>query len=130
LTDSRRGRRPNTRERSRFGRGARPGNRDLIRFRRNRELMAQEVTVLILWIAVGAMLLNLARTLHAVSQIHLAEHSAILRYVLPALPLLAMLGCAWRARQNIREITEIRADQTSVRDRMSAAADEEDSSMR
>jgi len=124
LTDPRRGRRPSTRERSRFGRGARHGNRDLIRFHRNRELLAREVTVLILWIAVGAMLLNLAQTLRAVSQTHLAERSVILRYLLPALPLLATMGCAWRARLNFREIREIRAEQSEVRDRLAAAADE------
>lgn len=124
LTDSRRGRRPSTRERSRFGRGARQGNRDLIRFRRNRELLAREVTVFVLWIAVGAMLLNLADTLLAVSRTHLAERSAILRYILPALPLLATLGCVWRARLNFREIREIRAEQAGVRDRLAAAAEE------
>ena len=80
----------------------------------------------ILWIAVGAMLLNLADTLLSVSRTHLAERSAILRYVLPALPLLATLGCAWRARMNIREIREIRAEQAGVRDRLAAAVDEED----
>jgi hypothetical protein len=97
LTDSRRRRRPNTRERSRFGGGARYGNRDLVRFRRNRELLAREITVLVLWIAVAVMLLNLAQTLREVSQTHLAERSALLRNLLPAVPALAVLFCGWRA---------------------------------
>jgi hypothetical protein len=125
LTDSRRRRRPSTRERSRFGRGASRGNRDLIRFHRNRELLAREVTVLVLWIAVAVMLVNLAQTLRAVSQIHLAERSAFLRNLLPALPAVAVLFCGWRARLNVVEIREIRVEQAEVRARLSTPPDDD-----
>ena len=124
LTEHRR-RRPGTRERSRFGPGARPGNRDLVRFRRNRELLAREVTVFVLWIAVAVMLVHLAQTLWQVSQTHLAERSAVLRNLLPALPALAILFCGWRARQNLREIREIRSEQVGVRTRLASIADDD-----
>lgn len=124
-TDSRRRRRPDIRERSRFGRGGK-GNRDLIRFRRNRELLAREVTVLILWVAVAVMLLNLAGTLRNVSQTHLAERNALLRNSLPLLAILAAVGCAWRARLNWREVREIRAEQAEVKSRLVDRADGEE----
>jgi hypothetical protein len=126
-TDSRRRRRPSLLERSRFGRGAHV-NRDLIRFRRNRELLAREVTVLILWIAVAVMLLNLAQTMRVFSANQLGERSAILRYLLPSIPVLATVFCAWRARLNFREIREIRAEQTEVKARLAALEDEDDPS--
>ena len=89
LTDSRRRRRPSVRERSRFGRGGKT-NRDVIRFRRNREMLVREITVLILWIAVAVMLVNLAQTLLAVSKTHLAERNALMRHSLPFVPVLAI----------------------------------------
>ena|GEM_PF-3180160 len=122
LTDSRRRRRPDIRERSRFGRGGK-GNRDLMRFRRNRELLAREVTTLILWIAVAVMLLNLASTLRDVAGTHLAQRSALLRNSLPLLPLLAAVLCVWRARLNFTEIREIRAEQAEVKRRLAQADD-------
>ena len=124
LTDSRRRRRPSVRERSRFGRASK-GNRDAIRFRRNRELLVREVTVLILWIAVSVMLVNLAQTLVSVSRIHLAERSALLRNALPFIPVLAAVFCIWRARLNFVEIREIRAEQAEVKARL-MAPDEDD----
>lgn len=124
-TDSRRRRRPPLRERSRFGRANR-GNRDVVRFRRNRELLAREVTVLVLWIAVGVMLLNLAQTMRVFSQNQLAERSAILRHGLPLIPVLATVFCGWRARLNVREIRELRAEQAAVKSRLAKVDDEED----
>jgi hypothetical protein len=124
LTDSRRRRRPSVRERSRFGRASK-GNRDVIRFRRNRELLVREITVLVLWIAVSVMLVNLAQTLLAVSKTHLAERAALLRHSLPFVPVLAAIFCIWRARLNIREIREIRAEQAEVKARMTAPDDED-----
>lgn len=105
------------RERSRFGRASK-GNRDIIRFRRNRELLVREVTVLILWIAVAVMLVNLAQVLVSVSRTHLAERSALLRHALPFVPVLAAIFCIWRARLNFREIREIRVEQEEVKERM------------
>jgi hypothetical protein len=105
--------------------GASRGNRDLIRFHRNRELLAREVTVLVLWIAVAVMLVNLAQTLWAVSQTHLAERSAFLRNLLPALPAVAVLFCGWRARLNVVEIREIRVEQAEVRARLSTPPEDD-----
>lgn len=124
-TDSRRRRRPPLRERSRFGRGNR-GNRDVVRFRRNRELLAREITVLILWFAVAVMLLNLSRTLWVFSENQLAERSALLRNSLPLLPIVAAVFCVWRARTNLREIREIRAEQAEVKARLAAVQDDDD----
>ena len=81
--------------------------------------------MLVLWIAVAVMLMNLAHTLWAVSQTHLAERSALLRSLLPALPALAVFFCGWRARMNLVEIREIRAEQAEVRARLSARADDD-----
>ena len=125
LTDSRRRRRPSVRERSRFGRGGKT-NRDVIRFRRNREMLVREITVLVLWIAVAVMLVNLAQTLLAVSKTHLAERNSLIRHSLPFIPVLAAIFCIWRARLNIREIREIRAEQTEVKERMRSLADDDD----
>lgn len=124
-TERGRRRRPSLRERSRFGRGGR-GNRDVARFRRNRELLAREITVLILWIAVGVMLLNLAQTMRAFSANQLGERSALLRHGLPLIPVLATVFCGWRARLNVREIRELRAEQAEVKARLAAVGDEED----
>ena len=125
LTDSRRRRRPTVRERSRFGRGGK-GNRDIIRFRRNREMIVREVTILVLWIAVAVMLIDLADTLVTVSRSHLAERNALLRNSLPLVPVLAAIFCIWRARLNIREIREIRAEQSEVKARMQSPVDDDD----
>jgi hypothetical protein len=124
LTDSRRRRRPSLRERSKFGRGT-TANRDIIRFRRNRELLVREITVLVLWIAVAVMLVNLAQVLVTVSRTHLAERSALLRNALPFVPVLAAIFCIWRARLNFREIREIRAEQAAVKERMTRPDDNE-----
>jgi hypothetical protein len=83
------------------------------------------VTVLILWIAVAVMLVNLAQTLVTVSKTHLAERGAILRHSLPFVPVLAAIFCIWRARLNLREIREIRAEQAEVKARMLAGEDTE-----
>ena len=99
--------------------------RDIIRFRRNRELLVREVTVLILWIAVAVMLVNLAQTLVTVSRTHLAERSALLRNALPFVPVLAAIFCIWRARLNFREIREIRAEQAEVKARMTDPEEDE-----
>lgn len=124
-TESRRKRRPSLRERSRFGRAGR-GNRDVIRFRRNRELLAREITVLVLWVAVAVMLLNLAATIRVFSENQLGERSAFLRYGLPLVPVLATVFCGWRARLNVREIRELRAEQAAVKARLAALQDEEE----
>ena len=123
-TERGRRRRPSLRDRSRFGRGNK-GNRDVVRFRRNRELLAREITVLILWIAVGVMLLNLAQTMRVFSANQLGERSAILRNGLPLIPVLATLFCGWRARLNVREIRELRAEQAEVKARLTAVEEEE-----
>ncbi len=94
-----------------------------MRFRRNRELLAREVTTLILWIAVAVMLLNLAGTLRDVAGTHLAQRSALLRNSLPLLPLLAAVLCVWRARLNFTEIREIRAEQAEVKRRLAQVDD-------
>jgi len=88
-------------------------------------LLVREVTVLVLWIAVGVMLLNLAQTLLSVSRTQLAERSALLRYALPFVPVLATIFCLWRARLNFREIREIRAEQAEVKARMLSPDDDE-----
>lgn len=124
-TELRRGRRPDSRGRSRFGRGAK-GNRDLNRFRRNRELLARESTMLVLWVAVAVMLLNLAGTLHRVAIHQLAERAALIRYSLPTVAVLAALGSLWRARLNLREIQELRTEQAGVKNRLLDARSDED----
>lgn len=115
-------RRRSERFRSRFQRGAatQSKNRSLIRFRRNRELMAREMVTLALWIVIAGMLALLARALGRVVDQHLAERELIVRVGLPALPLIAALGCLWRARAALREYADIRREQRQLLDDLRA----------
>jgi hypothetical protein len=87
------------------------GGKKLIRFRRNRELMAREIVVTALWFTIAAMLLSLSRTLWHVAQVHLSEHGPLAYYGLPGLALAAAAGCLWRARMSLHEFLDIRREQ-------------------
>ena len=117
--DPRAGRRRTQRSekfRGRYGRGQSSGHggKKLIRFRRNRELMAREIVVTLLWLAIAGMLFVLTRSLWHVAQAHLSEHGPLAYYGLPALALIAALGCLWRARASWREFVDIRREQREL----------------
>ena len=122
-TDRRRRRRP----RSRFERGsAASKGRDLIRYRRNRESLAREVTVLLLWGALVVLLIRLGGSLWHVGQRHLAEHGMLVQLALPALALVAGVFALWRARGNWSEIQDIRQEQKVLTERLRRLAAGED----
>jgi hypothetical protein len=101
--------------RSRFKDGAlRSGSRDLQRFRRTRELIAREMTVFILWLAIAFMLIPLGRSLWRVAQAHLADRPVVLQVALPALPALALVFCVFRARSSWAELGALRQDQREI----------------
>ncbi|NNM33437.1 MAG: hypothetical protein HKO53_10245 [Gemmatimonadetes bacterium] len=109
---------PDRRRRRRGGRFARErtgwGGPKLIRFRRNRELMAREITTLVLWLTLSGMLLVLARRLWDVSRKHLADSEPLVQFALPALAILASIGSFWRARRNWAELQDIRREQAEL----------------
>ncbi len=114
--------RPKRRRLSRFERGGGSGDtRDLIRFRRNRESLVREVTVLLLWAAVITLLFRLTGSLWVVGQRHLADQHALVRLSLPALAVGAILFSLWRSRGSWREIHDIRREQTDLGRRLRAA---------
>lgn len=120
------GRRSSRRRESRFGglvQRAReaPGNRDLIRFRRNRELLAREFLGIVLWVALCAMLLYLAQSMQRVAAAHLAQRDLYLRLSLPLLPLLGAAGALWRAGLAFREWRDIRREQKELVQRLREA---------
>lgn len=122
-TERRRRRRP----RSRFERGsAASKGRDLIRFRRNRESLAREVTVLLLWGALVMLLVRLGQALWQVGQRHLVEQGTLVQLALPALAVAAAVFAIWRARGNWAEIRDIRREQRVLTDRMRRVAAGED----
>jgi hypothetical protein len=119
--DGNRSRRRESRFRPQANRESSPGNRDLIRFRRNRELMAREFLGMILWVALSVMMVMLARSIHRVAQAQLAEQEAWVRLVLPALPLIAALVTLWRGFAALREWLDIRREQRELLDRLRSA---------
>jgi hypothetical protein len=102
--------------RGRYGRGQSSGHggKKLIRYRRNRELMAREFVTTLLWLAIAAMLFSLTRTLWHVAQAHLAQHGPLAYYGLPGLALCAAAGCLWRARRALHEFLDIRREQRQL----------------
>lgn len=120
-------RRPAARDRSRFRKSGGEGGRELIRFRRNREALWREISTLVLWIGLTLMLLNLAGTLHRVSQAHLADRNLLIQALLPAFAVGAAVFCVVRARRNVIEILDIRREQSEVTARLRelASADQD-----
>ena len=116
--DGNRSRRRESRFRPQANRESSPGNRDLIRFRRNRELMAREFLGMVLWVALSVMMVMLARSIHRVAQAQLAEQEAWVRLVLPALPLIGALVTLWRGFVSLREWLDIRREQRELLDRL------------
>jgi hypothetical protein len=115
-------RRPRRRKPSRFERGGGSAqSRDLIRFRRNRESLVREVTVLLLWAALVFLLARLTGSLWTVSQRHLAEQPAFLRASLPALALFGIGFAIWRSRGTWSEIVDIRREQADLSRRLREA---------
>lgn len=92
----------------------------MMRFRRNREILAREWATLLLWGAVLAMLVNFTRVLWLVAAKHLAEYPQLIRLSLPGLAVAAGVFCLFRARGNWREIREVRDEQAAIRDRLHA----------
>ena len=119
-------RRPSARDRSRFRRSGGEGGRELIRFRRNREALWREITMLALWIGIAMMLLNLAGTLHRVSQVHLVERGVLVQALLPLLAVVAAAFCLVRGRRNVIEILDIRREQAEVTARLRSLVAGED----
>jgi hypothetical protein len=113
--------RPRRRLASRFERGSSANSRDLIRFRRNRESLAREITVLILWAALVLLLFRLTGSLWTVAQRHLADRPPLLRMSLPAVSLLAIVFAIWRSRGNLGEIQDIRREQSQLGERLREA---------
>jgi hypothetical protein len=124
MRNSRDGQRGRREMRLRSGKPASEGNRDLIRFRRNRELMARESVGVALWIGLSAMMILLTRTMHRVAQTHLADQESWIRLGLPALPILGALGTLWRASASLREWLDIRREQREVLARLRSGAGE------
>ena len=114
----RRRRRPSARERSRFGRSSTAGGRNLIRFRRNREAFWREIATVALWVAISLMLLDLAGTLQAFGDRHLADRAAPIRWAFPALAVGAAGFCLWRVRGGVTEILDIRREQKQLSERL------------
>jgi hypothetical protein len=94
--------------------GSRSGNRALRKFRRNRQLIAKELTSTILWLALAFMMVPLGRSLWRVSVSHLAGSSALWRFGLPAVAALGLIFCLWRARIGWREFKELRQEQRQL----------------
>lgn len=114
--------RPSRRRLSRFERGGgSPESRDLIRFRRNRESLARECTVLLLWAALVLLLIRLTGSLWTVGHRHLAEHPALIRLSLPAASVAAIGFALWRGRGTWSEIADIRREQARLGDRLRQA---------
>lgn len=115
-------RKSNRRRNSRFAaRRQRPtgtGGSALIRFRRNRELMARELVVLALWGGLALLLGSLAGTLWRVAEVHLVDRGRATQLALPTLAILAGLGCLWRARRALREFLDIRREQAGLTERL------------
>jgi len=105
-----------SRFRSRYARGriSGKGGQKLIRYRRNRELMASELVRVGLWTAIAIMLVSLTRVLWRVVQVHLAESGPLVQLGLPAISLLAFVGCVWRGRKSLREFLDIRREQQQL----------------
>jgi type VI protein secretion system component VasK len=124
------GRRQRGRERfrSKFA-GSRTGwgGRKLIRYRRNRALMAREFTSFALWCAIAVSLVLLARTMWRVGTVHFTDQQTSLRLGLPAIAIVACLGSLWRARRALREFLDIRREQAQLTAELKAAVDESES---
>ena len=113
--DGGRKKRRSTRFRTKFARDrAGTGGKRLVRFRRNRELIAREITNIVLWASIAVMLMLLGRTLWKVSQQHLSERETLIQVALPGIALLAAVGAAWRARSSLRELQDIRSEQAQL----------------
>ncbi len=110
------GRRTRHRERfeSKFQRRTGRGGRNAIRFRRNRELLAREITTLLLWSAIAVMLAILGKTLAEVARVHLADRAFAVRASLPGAAVIACAACTWRARRSLLEFLDIRREQTEL----------------
>lgn len=120
-------RRRTSRFQARFGRDRTGhGGKRLIRFRRNRELIAREITTLILWTVIAVMLAMLGRTLWKVSQQHLADRETLVQLSLPGIALLAAVGSLLRARSSLRELQDIRSEQARLLADLQADAEHSD----
>ena len=73
---------------------------------------------MVLWIGLTIMLLNLAGTLHRVSQAHLADRALVVRLAFPVLAVGASVACVLRARKNGIEILDIRREQREITERL------------
>jgi hypothetical protein len=109
-------RRHGERFRGRFARGeeAGRGGRQLIRFRRNREILAREFVALLLWTGIAVMLMILARTFVRVADAHLSDAGIAAKLGLPMLPFAASIGSLWRARNAGIEWNEVRLEQKEI----------------
>ena len=114
MRSSREGKRAHSRFAARSLRETGGGDRKLIRFRRNRELLLREATGLLLWLALTVMMFLLARSMHRVAQVHLADQERWLRLALPALPLAGSVVTLWRAGLSLREWLDIRSEQRAL----------------
>ena len=111
---------------SRFKKGvSNKGNRDLSRFRRNREIMAREITTTVIWIAIGLMMIPLGRTLWRVAASHMSDRALALQLALPAIALIAGVLCLLRARANLREFREVRLEQREILERLQKRLDDQ-----
>lgn len=123
--DPGRRRRRGDRFQSKFGRARTGwGGPKLIRYRRNRALMAKEITSFGLWCAIAVALLMLTRTLWRVGDVHFTSEQLAARLGLPAAALLACVGSLWRARRALREFLDIRQEQSQLTEDLRAAAED------
>jgi len=101
--------------RSRFKEGGlRQGNRQAARYRRNRQLLAQQITSTLLWVAIAVMLMPLGRSLWHVSRAHLSDRPLLWQAALPATAAGALVFCLLRARAGWRELRELRREQAEL----------------
>lgn len=117
-TSRKSGRRRNSRFAARRQRPTGSGGASLIRFRRNRELMARELIVLVLWGGLALLLGSLAGTLWRVAEVHLADRGRATQIALPLLAILAGIGCLWRARRALQEFLDIRREQAALTEKL------------
>jgi hypothetical protein len=90
------------------------GGKKLIRFRRNRALLAKELTSAVLWLAIAISLVSLGRTLWRVGSVHFAEGHSIIRWSLPGLAAVACVASIVRARKSLLEFLDIRREQSAL----------------